>query len=104
MPQLRAALIDAIENRLQVCFRYKGTDDPEATLRIVEPWIYGLKNGKESLYGYQLEGGEEGIRRFDLRRVKNVELTGAPCEHHPATADMTKWDTVYAQHLPKIAA
>lgn len=96
-------LSDAIESRLTVCFRYhsENSSEEEPTVRIVEPWIYGCKNGKESLYGYQLSGGEEGLRRFDMRRVKKVEFTGEKCEHHPTNnADVTKWDTVFAAWHP----
>lgn len=92
-------LIDAIENRLQVCFRYhsENSQEDEPTERIVEPWIYGCKNGKESLYGYQVSGGEPGMRRFDMRRVKSVKLSGERIENHPtAGADVTKWETIWA--------
>lgn len=93
-------LIDAIRSRFQVTFRYKPTDAEESTVRIVEPWIYGTKNGKESLYGYQISGGEVGPRRFDLRKVKHITLTGFNCEEHPDSMDMTKWDEVLAEWSP----
>lgn len=97
-------LVDAIENRLQVCFRYKASDEDHATVRVVEPWIYGSRNGKECLYGFQLEGGVKGPRRYDLRRVGTIEYTGEHCENHPDHHDMTKWDVVVAKHIPRIAA
>lgn len=95
------AIVDAIESRLQVCFRYhsenSSTDEP--TERIVEPWIYGSKNGKESLYGYQVSGGSPGMKRFDMRRVKHVNLNGEHIENHPPkVADVTKWDNIWASH------
>jgi len=94
-------IVDAIESRLQVCFRYhsenSSTDEP--TERIVEPWIYGCKNGKESLYGYQVSGGSPGMKRFDMRRVKHVSLTGEHIENHPPEeANVTKWDAIWASH------
>jgi predicted DNA-binding transcriptional regulator YafY len=92
-------LVDAIESRLTVCFRYhsENSSSEEPTERIVEPWIYGCKNGKESLYGYQVSGGESGMRRYDMRRVKSVKLTGERIEHHPeGEAHFTKWDEIYA--------
>ena len=93
------ALVDAIENRLAVCFRYhsENSSEDEPTERVVEPWIYGCKNGKESLYGYQVSGGEQGMRRFDMRRVKSVKLTGERIENHPTDdANITKWETIFA--------
>lgn len=91
-------LVDAIENRLAVCFRYhsENSSEDEPTERIVEPWIYGCKNGKESLYGYQVSGGEPGMRRFDMRRVKSVKLTGDRIENHPSGPIVSKWDSIWA--------
>jgi predicted DNA-binding transcriptional regulator YafY len=92
-------LVDAIENRLQVSFRYhsENSQDETPSDRVVEPWIYGSKNGKESLYGYQVTGGEPGLRRFDMRRVKSVKLTGERVENHPdKVADVTKWNEIFA--------
>lgn len=97
-------LIDAIQNHLQVSFRYKATGEDEATLRVVEPWIYGTRNGKECVYGFQVEGGEVGPRRFDLRRVKTISLTGDMFEQHPSVNDVTKWDEIRAQWSPQKAA
>ena len=97
-------LVDAIENRLQVCFRYHSENSTEdaPTERIVEPWTYGCKNGKESLYGFQVSGGEQGMRRFDMRRVKSVKLTGERIENHPTDGvEPTKWDNVWASHSSK---
>lgn len=100
-------IVDAIENRLQVTFRYRSEnteEDESSSERIVEPWIYGIKNGKESLYGYQVDGGETGLRRFDMRRVKSVHLTGDPIENHPLQeAQLTKWDLVFADFLSQKA-
>ena len=92
-------LVDAIENRLAVSFRYhsENSQEEDPTERIVEPWIYGCKNGKESLYGYQIGGDNPGMRRFDMRRVKSVKLTGDRIENHPTDeANITKWDSVWA--------
>jgi predicted DNA-binding transcriptional regulator YafY len=92
-------LIDAIGSKLQVTFRYhsENSQEDEPTVRIVEPWIYGSKNGKESLLGWQVSGGEAGIRRYDMRRVKHVELTGDHVENHPdKPAEPTKWDEIWA--------
>ena len=94
MTPLHPTLLDAIANGLQVTFRYHSENSTveEATDRIVEPWIYGTKN----LYGYQVDGGESGIRRFDMRRVKSVRLTGDHIQNIPtAKADVTKWDKIF---------
>jgi len=92
-------IVDAVQNNLQITFRYgsKNTAVEETTDRIVEPWIYGSKNGKESLYGYQVSGGEVGLKRFDMRRVKHVKLTGEKIENHPSKAAVvSKWDSIFA--------
>lgn len=92
-------LVDAIENRLQVSFRYHSENSTidEPTDRIVEPWIYGSKNGKESLYGYQVSGGSASLKRYDMRRVKSVKLTGEHIENHPdKAAVVSKWDYIFA--------
>jgi predicted DNA-binding transcriptional regulator YafY len=89
----------AIENHLRVQFKYKSTDEDVATLRTVEPWIYGYKNNKESLLGCQVEPTVE-IKRFDLRRVKNIDVLETPSEQHPDQIDLTKWDFVHARWLP----
>ena len=97
-------LVDAIESRLAVCFRYhsENSSEEEPTERIVEPWTYGIKNGKESLYGFQVSGGEKGMRRFDMRRVKSVKLTGERIENHPDNGvESTKWDNIWASHSSK---
>lgn len=99
MEPLHPTLVDAIRNKLQVSFRYhsENSQQDEPSERIVDPWIYGCKNGKESLYGYQSAGGSEGMKRFDMRRVKNVKLTGNHIENPPSSAaDVTKWDSIYA--------
>jgi predicted DNA-binding transcriptional regulator YafY len=99
MPPSHPQLVDAIEHRLQVSFRYRSenSSEEEPSERIVEPLIYGSKNGKESLYGYQVGGTKPGLRRYDLRRVKAVKLTGERIENHPSTRDnLTKWDLIYA--------
>ena len=102
MKDHKAVLTDAIDNRLQVCFRYRGSDETETTVRVVEPWVYGYRNGKECLYGYQVSGGMVGARRFDLRAVGSIEMTGDPCDKHPDSFDLTKWDVVHAKHMPRI--
>lgn len=92
-------LVDAIQSRLQVSFRYhsENSSEEEPTERIVEPWIYGCKNGKESLYGFQISGGEPGMKRYDMRRVKSVKLTGDHNENHPnKEAIVSKWDSIFA--------
>lgn len=99
MGQQRALIIDAIKNKLRITFRYRSGDEEEATVRVVDPWVYGTKNDKESLFGFQVEGGTgQAIRRFNLERVKNVTLTGDVAEHSPdESQDITKWNEIYAE-------
>ena len=111
MEPLHETLVGAIDNRLQVTFRYhsENSAQEEASDRIVEPWIYGSKNGKESLYGYQVGGENPGLRRYDMRRVKSVKLTGEHIENHPTSqAAVTKWDKIFAatseSAKPQVAA
>lgn len=99
-------IVDAIKNRLQISFRYRSQDETEGTERIVEPWIYGTRNGKECLYGYVVSGGSgPGMKRFNLEKVRGISLTGEHIENHPETlGDITKWDEVIAAWDHKIAA
>lgn len=99
-------LIDAIQNRLQVTFRYRSNDEDEASERVVEPWIYGTRNGKECLYGYTVSGGSgPGMKRYNLEKVRGIGLTGNHIENHPETlGDITKWDEIKAAWVHKIAA
>lgn len=99
MTDKRDILIDAIKSRLQVTFRYKSNTESEATDRVVEPWIYGTRNGKPCLYGYQTSGGSgPGMKRFNLEKVKGIGLTGNFIENHPeGVSDVTKWDEIFAE-------
>jgi predicted DNA-binding transcriptional regulator YafY len=99
MQEHHTVLGHAIENRLRVQFKYKSTDEDVATLRMVEPWVYGYKNGKESLLGFQVEPMPM-TKRFDLRRVKHIELAGGECDQHPEQIDASKWDRVEARWIP----
>ena len=101
-----AVIVDAINNRLQVTFRYRSNDETETTERVVEPWIYGTRNGKECLYGYAVSGGSgPGMKRFNLEKVRGIALNGNLMENHPVgVTDVTKWDEVIAAWDHKIAA
>lgn len=103
MQEHHSVLIHAIENRLRVQFKYKGTDEEVATLRTVEPWVYGYRNGKEALLGYQVEPIAM-TRRYDLRRVKHIEIVDGPCENHPEQIDLSVWEFIHARHLPRAEA
>jgi predicted DNA-binding transcriptional regulator YafY len=106
MGQQRALIIDAIQNKLRITFRYRSGDEEEATVREVDPWVYGNRNDKECLYGYQVSGGTgQAIRRFNMERVKHVTLTGDVAEHRPDEAqDVTKWNEIYAEWADAKAA
>lgn len=96
-----SVIVEAIQGRMRISFNYRSSDETESSLRVVEPWIYGIRNGKSCLYGYQVEGGKPGMKRFNMERVKKVSLTGDPIENHPAEfADVTKWDIVHAEWRP----
>ena len=99
-------LVDAIKNRLQVTFRYRSNDEEEVTVRVVDPAIYGVRNGKACLYGYQISGGSSpGHRRFNLEKVKHVSLTGEHIENHnEVAADVTKWEEIHAEGEVRKAA
>lgn len=102
MKEARDVIVDAIKRHQRVTFRYKSNDETDHTIRTIEPWIYGTRNGKECLYGYQVSGGSgPGMKRFNLERVKLVALTGDLIENHPeGNGDVTKWDEIYAQWEP----
>jgi predicted DNA-binding transcriptional regulator YafY len=100
MQDHHTVLTDAIENRSRVQFKYKSTDEDVATVRTVEPWVYGYKlNGKETLLGYQVE--PVGMtKRFDLRRVKHIEIVDGECTERPEQIDATKWEFIHARYVP----
>lgn len=102
MKEARDVIVDAIKSRLRITFRYRSNDEAEHSVRVVEPWIYGTRNGKEALYGYQVEGGSgPGMKRFNLERVKQVSLLADPIENHPENnGDVTKWDEIFAETGP----
>jgi predicted DNA-binding transcriptional regulator YafY len=105
MPETHSVLIDAIQSRLQVTFRYRRSEETEGTERVVEPWIYGIRNGKKCLYGFSVSGGKgQGLRRFNLEKVKSMNLTGDHISNHPSDVnDVTKWDEIFAQWDHKVS-
>jgi len=46
-------------------------------VRLVEPYSFRYRNGKEHFYGYNISGGSSppGIRSFEVVRIQSVELT-----------------------------
>jgi predicted DNA-binding transcriptional regulator YafY len=95
---LHSTIKEAIETSKRIQFTYQGNTDAEPSQRTVDPWIYGERNGKPALYGYQLEGGSgEGQRRFNLGKVEDLRITDVPMkELPPKSADVTKWDSIHA--------
>jgi hypothetical protein len=90
----------AIANRRLVELRYKRAN------RVVEPHDYGVQNGTERLFAYQLRGPASGSghspvgwRLFDLPRIESFVVLeqqfngsrGAAYDSH------LTWDVVYAR-------
>lgn len=93
------AIVEAIQDRRRVEFEYCSNGEDTATVRIVDPWVYGSRNGKESLVGYQVEGGSGSEpRRFNLSKVKKIRVLDDKIENSPnAGPGVTKWEKIYAE-------
>ena len=62
-------LVAAITQKRRLRLRY----DREA--RLVEPQCYGIgKKGTVLLRVYQLEGGQQGERLFDVSKIADIEM------------------------------
>jgi hypothetical protein len=69
---LERTIIDAIEDKKMLQFNY------HRYVRIVEPHVYGVKDGKKSLQAYQVggessSGGLPQWRRFFLDDLSDIE-------------------------------
>jgi len=87
----------AIANKRVLEFTYHGHH------RVVEPHVYGRKNGVDQLLGYQIggtskSGGVPDWRRFDLPDVNGATATpsGFPGPRPYPSGKHTEWDTTYA--------
>ena len=88
---------NAIANKDIIEFTYQGY------LRIAEPHIYGIHNGKRQLLVYQIGGGSSSgripdWRRMDLNGISGFKLTGekfAGSRPNP-TGEQATFDTVIA--------
>lgn len=92
-------LTEAISKRKRIEFTYQSNTEEQPTRRVVDPWIYGDRNGKPALFGFQVEGGSGGAcRRFNVDKIHGLKLTGQPAENRPdLNADVTKWNGIHAQ-------
>jgi predicted DNA-binding transcriptional regulator YafY len=94
-----AELVRAIDDKRLVEFVYR-----EGRSRIVEPHDYGIRNGVESLLGYQLggesrSGARRGWKQFDVAQISQLRAL----ERHFAgtRADSAQhhrpWDILFAR-------
>jgi predicted DNA-binding transcriptional regulator YafY len=92
-------LTEAIDQRKRIEFTYQSNTEDAPTRRVVDPWIYGDRNGKPALFGYQVEGGSGSeCRRFNVGKIHSLRITDQPAQNRPeSSADITKWDGIHAQ-------
>ncbi len=87
----------SIANKNILEFSYKGH------LRIAEPHIYGIKNGKRQLLVYQIGGTTSSgripdWRRINLDEISSLKVTGqkfAGRRDNPSD-EHSDWDTIIA--------
>jgi hypothetical protein len=65
---------EAISRKLLIEFTYEGGN------RVVEPHVYGQKDGTEQLLAFQVQGDGSSDelpewRRFDIGKMSNLKLT-----------------------------
>jgi WYL domain len=96
---MKQDLVRAIADKRLVEFTYK----TERT-RIVEPHDYGIRNGVESLLGFQIggesrSGAPQGWKQFDVHQIRNFRVlerrfagSRADSEQHHRT-----WDELFAR-------
>lgn len=97
MPNIHEIIIRAISERRMLRFDY------DAYQRVVEPHVYGIKNEKSQILGYQTEGSSHsgGLpewRRFDTSGISNLEsldTTFAGSRPFPSGEHST-WDQTFA--------
>lgn len=92
-------LKEAIASHKRIEFVYQSNTEETPTRRVVDPWIYGDRNGKPALFGYQVEGGSGSEpRRFNVGKIHSLKITDNRAEHHPSqNADITKWNGIHAE-------
>jgi len=86
----------AIDKKLLLEFSY------DRSKRVVEPHVYGLKDGKRQLLTYQIRGYSASgnlpdWRRFDLDGITGLAVLN---EHFPGPRDFSGWrDSSFDQIL-----
>jgi predicted DNA-binding transcriptional regulator YafY len=92
-------LVRAIHTKHLVRFAYKGGGD-----RIVEPHDYGIKEGVESLLGYQVggeskSGSARGWKQFNLAEIENLRVLDRqfPGSRADSAQHHRTWDTLFAR-------
>ena len=76
-------LLEAIEAHRSVSFSYRSSAGERALKRRVEPWELNIVDGREYLYGFDLE--REAPRLFRVSRIESIPIEGpvAKNEHDP---------------------
>lgn len=76
-------LLEAIEAHRSVSFSYRSSAGERALKRRVEPWELNVVDGREYLYGFDLE--REAPRLFRVSRIESIPIEGpaAKNEHAP---------------------
>lgn len=86
---------NSITNKNIIEFTYKGH------LRIAEPHIYGIRNGKRQLLVYQVGGSTSSGRLPDWRRINLDEISGLKVTEQKfagrrdnPSSEHSDWDTI----------
>jgi hypothetical protein len=90
---------NAIANKELIKFTYRGW------VRIAEPHVYGVKNGKKQILVYQIGGSTSSGKIPDWRRINLDDMSGLRVlkgQEFPGprtkeqSSDQDDWDTVIA--------
>ncbi|WP_250257636.1 WYL domain-containing protein [Dermabacter sp. Marseille-Q3180] len=83
-------LLEALESRQSVVFSYRSSTSQSAQRRKVEPWALDVVDGREYLYGFDLE--REAPRLFRVSRIESIPLEGPEAKHprhaHPPIREL----------------
>lgn len=99
--KMNALLKEVINNNVRVQFNYIKEGDTQASTRVVDPMIYGVKTaGSNALFG-GVEVGS-GFKMFIVDNITNVRVvlteSGSPTPSSAAVvARKNAWETIYAE-------
>ncbi len=85
-----SSLLDALEAGQSVSFSYRSSTADVAHKRRMEPWALDVVDGREYLYGFDLE--RDAPRLFRVSRIESIPLEGPAAKHerkdHPPIREL----------------